>query len=693
MASGIVESSSQETTSQQQQQGGAGRSKLVQRLLAASGNLPQFLNDLLSTMATVVVGTEAAGFLIERANIAADTQPGAAGGDGMVEEAVDADGNPVASPAAAALPPGQQVPATQPGFLLRPVAHLRPDDSDAATRAAAIKAFQEIIAPCVQQGKDGAIEVGAPDAGEPQYCLVTLLRNEGQVVAAAAVITRARDVERARQRLVSMQLVAGYFELFSMRRGVEQTRLIAQNHQNVLQLTTAVGTAEGFEAAAMNLCNELAQRTGASRVSLGWMKGKNIKVRALSHTEKFDKKQELIVGIEKAMEECLDQEEPVRFDFDGQRSENVSRAHESLSRSQGTESVLSLPLRRKDEVLGVLTLEFAPPAKLPEQIVDALVVATDVLTPQLRDRYDNDRWLAVKAGHSIVNVAGMAIGPKHMLPKLVIALVLAAAAFITFYKPMYHVSAPFMFAAEGKQPVSIPFEGKIESIGKNPATGKMLQPGDEVKAGGVLAVMDTRQLQEQLYQAQSKAAAARARSEAARAQSNQPGKTAEMNEARKEADAAEAEARYYRLQIDEGTLRAAFDGVIIRADNLDEKVGFAVKKGDVLMEVAQKGKLRAELAVSERDIQEIKENGVQHGKLATSSFPSDDIKFTIDRIVPNSDAKEGDNVFKVFATLDENRDWMRPGMAGEARVDVEHRRLAWIWTHRLIDFLRLKLWM
>ena len=65
------------------------------------------------------------------------------------------------------------------------------------------------------------------------------------------------------------------------------------------------------------------------------MKGKNIKVRALSHTEKFDKKQELIVQIEKAMEECLDQEEPVRFDFDGQRSENVTRAAEELSRVAG----------------------------------------------------------------------------------------------------------------------------------------------------------------------------------------------------------------------------------------------------------------------------------------------------------------------------------------------------------------------
>ena len=45
----------------------------------------------------------------------------------------------------------------------------------------------------------------------------------------------------------------------------------------------------------------------------------------------------------------------------------------------------------------------------------------------------------------------------HMLAKLVIAAVLGAAAFVTFYQPMYHVRAPSQFEAIGKQPVSIPF--------------------------------------------------------------------------------------------------------------------------------------------------------------------------------------------------------------------------------------------
>src|SRR5207237_3143698 len=120
--------------------------------------------------------------------------------------------------------------------------------------------------------------------------------------------------------------------------------------------------------------------------------------------------------------------------------------------------------------------------------------------------------------------------------------------------------------------------------------------------------------------------------------------------------AAEAEAELALKQISEADMKADFDGVIIRADEMESKHNQAVKKGDVLLEIAQQGKLRAELAVSERDIQELREN-TQHGRLATSSFPDDKFPFTIDRIVPEGNAKEGDNVFKVYVTLDEQAPW------------------------------------
>ena len=55
--------------------------------------------------------------------------------------------------------------------------------------------------------------------------------------------------------------------------------------------------------------------------------------------------------------------------------------------------------------------------------------------------------------------------------------------------------------------------------------------------------------------------------------------------------------------------------------------------------------------------------------------------------------KEGNNIFKVYGTIgDKKSESWRPGMAGEAHVDVEPRRVIWMWTHRLVDFLKLKTW-
>jgi hypothetical protein len=101
--------------------------------------------------------------------------------------------------------------------------------------------------------------------------------------------------------------------------------------------------------------------------------------------------------------------------------------------------------------------------------------------------------------------------------------------------------------------------------------------------------------------------------------------------------------------------------------------------------------LHAALLVNERDIQDIAVG--ERGSLATTSKPSEKYKFTIDRVDPLGVAKEGSNVFTVYATLDQTSPSWRPGMAGEARVDIDKRTWAWIWTHRLIEFVRLKTWL
>lgn len=633
MASGIVETSSSQGSGSATQ--GASRSQLVQRLLTASSNLPAFVKDLLANQLVIVAGTEAAGFVVERKESA---------------------------------------------FNLRPIAHIRPDESSDETRAAAIAAFQEILRPCILENKDGAVEIfSQDDSVEPQFCLVTLLRNEGEVVAASAIITRCRNLERAQQRLMSVQLVAGYFELYILRRSSEQAQLVAQSHQHVLQLATAVATAEGFGSATMNLCNELALRTSATRVALGWIKGQNVKVKALSHTEQFDKKQELVVQLQRAMEECADQEEPVQYDPDGGGSQNVAREAQALSRSQGGNTVLSLPLRRRDEIIGVVTLEFPADKKLTQQAATGLAVAVDLLAPQLYDRYQNDRWLITKAGLSLRESAKMAIGPRHMLAKCVVTLIAVAVIFVTFYKPMYRVTAPFQFTPIEKRLISPPFEGFIGKV--------HVKAGDTVNKGDILLEMNKTDLILKLAEAETDANAKMKEAESYRADDK---KIAEYGMAMAQREGALAQVAYYRNQIEKATIRAPMDAEILKGE-LNDKIDAPVKPSDVLFELAERGNLKVELAVNERDIQEVSLG--QTGRLATTSLPSEKFTFKVDRIVPIGESKEQANVFKVYGTLtNQSPSWL-PGMAGEARIDIRHEPLGWIWTHRLVEFIRLKLWI
>jgi len=50
-------------------------------------------------------------------------------------------------------------------------------------------------------------------------------------------------------------------------------------------------------------------------------------------------------------------------------------------------------------------------------------------------------------------------------------------------------------------------------------------------------------------------------------------------------------------------------------------------------------------------------------------------------------------VFRVEATLESADGRVRPGMRGVAKVGVNERRLAWIWTHDLLRWLQIRLWV
>jgi hypothetical protein len=66
--------------------------------------------------------------------------------------------------------------------------------------------------------------------------------------------------------------------------------------------------------------------------------------------------------------------------------------------------------------------------------------------------------------------------------------------------------------------------------------------------------------------------------------------------------------------------------------------------------------------------------------------------FTVSSITPVNLAKEGRNSFRVEAQLEHATERLRPGMEGVGKILIGERKLVWIWTHSLTDWLRLWAW-
>jgi len=214
-----------------------------------------------------------------------------------------------------------------------------------------------------------------------------------------------------------------------------------------------------------------------------------------------------------------------------------------------------------------------------------------------------------------------------------------------------------------------------------------------VNAGTVLVTLKTDDKQDELRKAQAEALSNRLQADYHQGR----GEIAEMKSKQAEAEGAQAQADLLKSQIAKATIKAPYDALVLKGD-LTDKLGAPLKEGEPLLELGPKQDLRVEMYVNERDIQNVKDGQLlgdpdrQAGKLATTSKPTDKFSFKVERIVPIPQPRESSNVFLVYGQIESRDKEWRPGMMGEARIDVRNERLLWQWTHRLIDWVRLKTW-
>lgn len=558
--------------------------------------------------------------------------------------------------------------------------------------AMAVESSREVV----ESGETTVKPLHGPDdmygAAAKKYVAMVPLRGGQGVRGLTAFVMEPPNQTILRQSVERLEITASLLSLYEMRLTLQRRQLDLRRLRVAMECLSSVNDQAKFAGAAMALCNEIASRWQADRVSLGFLKGRYVHLKAMSHTEKFSRKMKLVQDIEASMEECLDQDVEIVYPSSPQDT-FVSRATADLSKRHGPSAVLSLPLRRDGEVRAVITIErpLDKPFDLDE--AESLRLTGELSTARLVSMYESDRWFGARIAATARKGLAFAVGAKHTWAKIAAIVVFGLALFLVFAKGTYKVEAPFVVQAVDRRVVPAAFDGFLDEV--------LVEPNQRVRAGDVLGRLKTEDLRLQLVRARSEYSAKITQA----SQSEAKGERAEALVAKREAEGIEAQIHELEWMIEQADLRAPFDGVVLVGD-LDQQIDAPVKKGDVLFEVAPLTILRAELSVTEDQIPDViqawnqarQSGGEVTGELATEGKPDERIDFIVERVNPVAEVADQRNVYKVRVRLEDvdlasRHTWLRPGMEGVSKIDLDKRHYAWIWSRRLVNWLRMKLWV
>jgi hypothetical protein len=510
--------------------------------------------------------------------------------------------------------------------------------------------------------------------GEPLDALACPLFLKGQLLGAVALELTHRSQEMLQTTERHLQVGARWLEtLLQLNDSATKQQLV-----HLVQLV-AMGLDHGrFKTAAAEVANELADRLACRRVSLGFLHARHIRVEALSHCSQIDPQSNLVRAIQGAMDEALDQGLVVVYPQEASNPVQVTQFHRLLAEIQQGAALCTLPLVKNGKAIGALLLEREADKPFTAEEVALCEQIGSLLGPVLETRRRDERPLAVKIIESLRDGCARLFGRGHLRLKAAVGLSVLFLLWLSLASGTFRVTCEAELEAGVSRVIVAPQEGFIAEAD--------VRAGDLVHKGDRLAALDDHDLRLELRKWQSQLAQVTKEYRQAMARFDR----AEIAILKAKQDQAGAQLDLVEQELARTTLVAPFDGMVIKGD-LSQSLGSPVTPGQVLYELAPTGQYRVVLKVDERDIDLIAPG--QRGQLKLSGIPDLTIPTRIDRLTPVSTVAGGRNCFRAEAVMDQPSDLMRPGMEGVTKIEIGRRKLLWILTRRMVDWMRLFAWM
>ncbi len=499
----------------------------------------------------------------------------------------------------------------------------------------------------------------------------------GTVIGASVIVVRS-DRAQALDRLSAFAGAMAFASRLAATIGTERATRGAGAPNQALTQAARVDSAEEL---AFSITNNLRNKLTCEQVALGLARGPHIQIASVSGLDEIRKASPGIAALRAAMEECLDHRQPIVAQDDANWDQTASTGHRmhrqwhSLARGA---AVASLPLRVDERVVAVLSLRRSASEPFTAEKLEQIRGLVEPYAAALMLVQRASRSSITHLRDDLRAYAASLFQRGRAGRRVTLAVLLLFAAWFAFGVQDYAIMAPATLNPAAPRQLSAPFDGVLSEA--------IVAPGDIVNAGDVLCRLDARDLQLASDQFQAELSIAENQRLRALAEDNVV-----------DARIAEANAKLARLRLEQtarrqalSVVRAPISGIVVSGD-LRPQVGAVLRHGDPLLVVAPLDGWRLEIEAPEAAVDEL-QAGLT-GWFASNARPEEFRRIEISRVRPAAETRRSGNVFVVEADIRIDPSWVKLGMEGKAHIEAGRRPVWWLWSHKLVDYLRLNYWL
>jgi len=439
----------------------------------------------------------------------------------------------------------------------------------------------------------------------------------------------------------------------------------------LVELVTQIHCCDDFPSACRLVVTELPKFLHVDRAAIAWFRrqrrdrGSRLRVMALSHVPRLEPDSALCKALDAALAESVLRDRltmwPALRDDRG-----LTLSHRRLGQLAGQDLIVSSPLyNHRGDLVGAWLMMASGPWSSHGQAVARLREFQRPVASALGALARTESgWLARKSRQ-------LAPAARHWKGKLVLGLV--SCLLIMLFVPWpYRIRCKFQLQPVERQFVVAPYDGILEST--------LVDPGDTVTAGSVLARMDGREIRWELAGLEAQLNRVKKQRDAAMASHN----VSTAQQAKLEMRRLELKIRLLERRMASLDIKTPLSGIVVSGD-LRSARGAPLAVGQQLFEIAPLDQMVVELSIPEDEIAYA--GAGRQVTLRLDAFPGETWNGVLSAIHPRAQIRDDESVFIGEMKLNNGSQSLRPGMRGRATIHGPRHPVGWNLLHRPYEAL------